>query len=98
ARFGRTVRHLREPFYLVCGLGETGLTVARALDAMGRRFVAVDADEARILERDLGDFATDPPGLAADVASPETLMLAGLGKRECRGVLALTTDDQATLA
>ena len=98
ARFGRTVGHLREPFYLVCGLGETGLTVARALDAMGRRFVAVDADEARILELDLGDFATDPPGLAADVASPETLMLAGLGKRECRGVLALTPDDHANLA
>ncbi len=98
ARFGRTIRHLREPFYLVCGLGETGLGVARALDAMGRRFVALDADEGRILELDLGDFATDPPGLAADVSSPETLMLAGLGKHECRGVLALTPDDHANLA
>ena len=98
ARFGRTVRHMREPFYLVCGLGETGITVARALDAMGRRFVALDADEGRILELDLGDFATDPPGLVADVASPETLTLAGLGKRECRGVLALTPNDHANLA
>ena len=26
ARFARAVRHLREPFYLLCGLGETGLT------------------------------------------------------------------------
>lgn len=98
ARFGRTVRHMREPFYLVCGLGETGLTVARALDAMGRRFVAIDADERRILELDLGDFATDPPGLAGDVSSPETLVLAGLGKRACRGVLALTPSDGANLA
>jgi voltage-gated potassium channel len=98
ARFGRAVRTLKEPFYLVCGLGETGITVARALDSMGRRFVAVDADERRILELDLGDFATDPPGLVADVSSPETLMLAGLGKRECRGVLALTPNDGANLA
>lgn len=98
ARFRRTVRVLSEPFYLVCGLGETGITVARALDAMGRRFVAVDSDERRILELDLGDFATDPPGIAADVSSPETLMLAGLGKRECRGVLALTPSDGANLA
>ncbi len=98
ARFGRAVRHLREPFYLVCGLGETGIIVARALDAMGRRFVAVDGDESRILELDLGDFATDPPGVAADASSPETLLLAGIGKRECRGVLALTPDDRANLA
>lgn len=98
ARFGRAVRVMREPFYLVCGLGETGIIVARALDALGRRFVAVDGDERRILELDLGDFATDPPGLAGDVSSPETLMLAGLGKRECRGVLALTPSDGANLA
>lgn len=98
ARFGRTVRNLREPFYLVCGLGETGLTVARALDGMGRRFVAVDGDEARVLELDLGDFATDPPGLAGDVSSPQTLKLAGLGRRECRGVLALTPNDATNLA
>jgi voltage-gated potassium channel len=98
ARFGRSIRHLREPFYLLCGLGETGITVARALDRMGERFVALDADEARVLELDLGDFATDPPALAGDVSSPETLVLAGLSKPECRGVLALTPDDHANLA
>ena len=65
---------------------------------MGTASSPLDADEARVLELDLGDFATDPPGLAADVSSPETLMLAGLGKRECRGVLALTPDDRANLA
>jgi voltage-gated potassium channel len=98
ARFGRAIRHLEEPFYLLCGLGETGRTVARALDRMGTRFVALDAVDARVLELDLGDFATDPPALAADVRSPETLMLAGLRKRQCRGVLALTSDDRANLA
>lgn len=98
ARFNRSVRRIREPFYLLCGLGETGLRVARALDRMGTRFVALDGDEAQVLELDLGDFGTDPPGLAAEVGSPETLMLAGLGKRECRGVLALTPDDRANLA
>ena len=98
ARFARAVRHLREPFYLLCGLGETGQMVARALDRMGHRFVALDADEARVLELDLGDFATDPPALAADVTSPETLAMAGLAKRECVGVLALTPDDRDNVA
>ena len=67
ARFARAVRRLREPFYLLCGLGETGQMVARALDRMGHRFVALDPDEARVVQLDLGDFATDPPALAGDV-------------------------------
>ena len=72
--------------------------VARALDRMGHRFVALDADEARVLELDLGDFATDPPALAGDVTSPETLMLAGLAKRECAACWRSPRDDRANLA
>ncbi len=98
ARFGRAVRHRREPFYLLAGLGETGLTVARGLDVMAMPFVAIDTDESAVLALDLGDFVTDPPAMAGDVTSPEVLSLAGLGRRECRGVLALTADDRANLA
>jgi voltage-gated potassium channel Kch len=98
ARFARAVRRLREPFYLLCGLGETGLRVARALDALGHRFVALDRDEAQILELDLGEFVGDPPALAADASSPETLTMAGLARPQCRGVLALMPDDRDNLA
>ncbi len=31
-RFSRQVRHLREPFFLVCGYGETGRLICHALD------------------------------------------------------------------
>jgi Trk K+ transport system NAD-binding subunit len=98
ARFRRGVARIREPFYLLCGLGETGFMVARALDRHGDRFVALDSQEARAAELDLGDFTTDPPALAADMASPETLLLAGLAKPECRGVLALSEHEATNLA
>lgn len=98
ARFGRAVRFLREPFYIVCGIGETGLMVLRSLDARGQRFVILDQDEQRIEELDLEELAADPPALAADARSPETLIAAGLLKPECRGVLALCNDDQVNLA
>ena len=62
ARFARAVRSLREPFYLLCGLGETGRMVARALDRMGQRFVALDADEARVANLDLGELRHRPAG------------------------------------
>lgn len=97
-RFRRQVAALTEPFYLICGFGETGMLVGRALDALDRRFALVDIDPARVEEAELMDFSQDPPALAADAKIPQNLLAAGLASRECRGVLALTNDDQANLA
>jgi Trk K+ transport system NAD-binding subunit len=98
ARFRRSVARLREPFYLVCGLGETGMTVVRALDKLGYRFTAVDRDERKIQELEIEDLSIGAPLLAADARSPQTLAAAGLLKPECKGVLALSNDDAANLA
>jgi Trk K+ transport system NAD-binding subunit len=98
ARFRRTVRRLGEPFYIICGFGETGMTVGRTLDALGQRFVAVDPDQRQIDEAELLDLRSDVPAIAADARLPETLLAAGLTKPECRGVLALSKDDDTNLA
>ena len=97
-RFARRVRHLQEPFYLVCGCGETGALVCRTLDALNIRFVVVESREERVQELDLEDFKTDVPALAADAMSSRILELAGLRHPQCVGVLALTNDDNANLA
>jgi len=97
-RFARQVRALSDPFYLICGFGETGMLVGRALDDLGIRVVVIDIDEARVQELDLIDFGQNVPGLIADARLPANLLGAGLVKRECRGVIALTNDDQANLA
>lgn len=97
-RFHRAVARLREPFYLVCGLGETGTTVVRALDRLGNRFTAIDRDERKIQELEIDNLSMDAHLLAADARSPETLVSAGLMKPECMGVLALCNDDQTNLA
>ncbi|MEZ5842122.1 MAG: NAD-binding protein [Hyphomicrobiaceae bacterium] len=93
ARFRRAVSRLREPFYVVCGLGETGMSVVGALDRLGFRVVVLDTDAARVQELELLELTSDPLALAADASSPETLVMAGLVKSECRGVLALTSSD-----
>ena len=97
-RFKRGVGALVEPFYLICGFGETGHLIARALDRRGRRFVVVEIDEVRAQEIDLMDFQQAPLALAADARLPANLEAAGLRKDQCRGVLALTNDDRANLA
>lgn len=97
ARFRRAVASLSEPFYLVCGLGETGVTVVRMLDRLGFRFTAVDRDERRVQALELEQLSLDAPVLYADVRSPETLAMAGLLKPECKAVLALCSEDEANL-
>ena len=98
ARFNRAVQSIVEPFFIICGIGETGRLVAKAMDLRGRRFVVVEVDETRVQEMDLMDFRQVPLALAADARLPDHLTAAGLRKNQCRGVLALTNDDQANLA
>ncbi|MFP4606373.1 MAG: potassium channel family protein [Thiohalospira sp.] len=98
ASLRRDVRRLGEPFYIVCGYGDTGSALVRGLDERGLQSVVVDIDGER---RD--DLATDPltrhvPGLAGDAADPRALELAGLSAPYCQGVLAVTNDDRANLA
>ncbi len=97
-RFKRRVARLSEPFYIVCGCGETGGWVLAALDRMGARAVAIDLDENRLAELELEDFRSETPSLAGDAAQTQNLLAAGLQHRFCRGILALTNDDQANLA
>ncbi|WP_273703371.1 potassium channel protein, partial [Candidatus Accumulibacter vicinus] len=98
SRFARRVSQLGEAFYIVCGCGETGLLIARALDHDGIRVVAVERSEARVQELELEDFSADILVLCADAAQPQHLLMAGLQHRSCRGVLAMTDDDAANLA
>nr|MCU0266596.1 potassium channel family protein [Actinomycetes bacterium] len=97
-RFGRQVGHLREPFLLMAGYGRTGSLVGRSLDATGQRFTVIDLLPDRIDALDLESYRADVPGLAADAGMPTHLALGGLNSPRCRGVLALTNDDEANLA
>ncbi|MCG3144330.1 MAG: hypothetical protein HONDAALG_01749 [Gammaproteobacteria bacterium] len=97
-RFREKVRELREPFYLVCGCGDTGMQILTALDRLDRPAVALDLQEGRVHELELMDFRRDVLALAADARSPAVLQQAGIGHPQCRGVIAVTNDDQANLA
>ena len=97
-RFSRRVRQLNEPFYLICGCGETGNLICKTLDRTGHAFVVLEKNELRVQELDLQDFKTDTPALAADASNPDNLLLAGLKHPKCRAVLAVTNDEEANLA
>jgi len=96
-RFTRGVRRLRERFYLVCGYGDTGSLLVRALTERGFRAVVLDINPERINELKMADLCSYVPGLAADAGIPGHLLEGGLLHPNCAGVVALTDQDQVNL-
>ncbi len=97
-RFESRVNHLRHPFHLIAGCGETGTLLMHALDSRDQQAVVLDIDPERIGALELGQYHLDIPALAADAGLPENLLTAGLGHPLCAGVIALTNDDRANLS
>ncbi len=47
-RFARRIRQMRESFYLVCGYGETGSALIKALTERNQQAVAIDIRQERV--------------------------------------------------
>ncbi len=97
-QFRRQVRRLVEPFVIVAGYGDAGRIVGAELDEHYRRFVVIDKDEDSIQSVISEQLSFDVPAVQGDCAAPAVLGMAGLGHRDCEGVLALTDDDDTNLA
>lgn len=97
-QFRRQVRRLVEPFVIVAGYGDAGRVVGADLDEHYRRFVVIDRREDRVQSVISEQLTFDVPAVQADCSLPAVLGMAGLGHRECEGVLALTNDDDTNLA
>ena len=89
------VNGLGEQFFVICGCGQSGTAMARALDAMGYRLVVIDVREDRAAQIATGEFSSPLLVIEADARLPETLNDAGIAKAECRGLIALTGSDAA---
>lgn len=97
SRFRAGVRRIAEPFYLVCGYGDTGSTLIRALTDYGLMAVVVDIDPNRVSAAELGELHRHVPALCADASAPDVLITAGLRHPHLAGVVAVTNDDNANL-
>jgi Trk K+ transport system NAD-binding subunit len=88
-------RRLTDPFFIICGCGQSGAALAQALDRMNYRVVLLDERQDRIARVAVGEFILPPVVLMADARNPEVLTDAGIHKPECKGVIALTGFDSA---
>lgn len=96
-RFSRQVRWLGEPFYIVCGFGNTGSMVVSGLLNRGLQAVVLEKSEDRAMRMLLQDNFSHIPILACDTTDRRNLEQAGIHRDNCRGVIACTNDDHANL-
>ena len=96
-RFARRIRQMRESFYLVCGYGETGSALVRALTERDHSVVTIDIDPVRVNLLQLDNLRQYVPALEGDASRPLHLLEAGLKHRCCQGVVALTNDNEVNL-
>ncbi len=95
--FTKTVSQIGEPFYIICGYGDTGTQLVRALIQRNIRSVVIDIDRNRINELEVEPKEMDIPSICADAQSTIILKEAGLLNRNCKGVVAITDDDDVNL-
>jgi Trk K+ transport system NAD-binding subunit len=96
-KFKHQVNKIHEHFYLVCGLGETGYEVIKALTNEHYRVVVIEEDQESLLENNIYDLQEFVPCLIADASVPRNLQLAGISKNSCSGVIAATASDETNL-
>ncbi len=96
-RFRHRVGRLTEPFYLVCGYGQTGSVLVRELTDRHLRAVVIDCDPARIALLGLRSLREYVPALCDDAGIPANLDAAGLKHPLCAGVVALTNVNETNL-
>ena len=97
ARFIRSVRKVSQPFTIICGYGETGSLLVRAMAYRNLQPVVLDQDQASIDSLLLENLGIDIPAFCADAAVTQHLVEAGLHNELCRGVVAITDSDAANV-
>jgi len=96
-RFSKQVKLLKEPFFIVCGFGNTGSMTVSGLLARGIRAVVIEVDETAVQQMMLDEQFAHVPALVARARDRQALVMAGLHYSHCRGVIATTNDDHVNL-
>ena len=96
--FLRRVGSLAEPFYIICGFGQSGSRLAHSLDQLGNRLVIIDPSQDRIDRVSIQDFFNVPLTVIADARLADVLEDAGIHSPHCQALVALAGEDAVNQA
>jgi Trk K+ transport system NAD-binding subunit len=87
-----------EPFYIVCGYGQSGSRIAHSLDQLGNRVIIVELRPERVARVAISDYATTPLTLVADARLADILEAGGIRSPHCLALVALAGEDEVNQA
>ncbi len=93
----RKIKNIREPFYIICGYGDTGVLLTRQLSEDGILSVIIDDNAERIYDLESDDFVVSPFGICGDASHSEVLEIAGIAHHWCKGIISIVNDDTVNL-
>jgi voltage-gated potassium channel len=96
-QFANSVRRIKQPFFIICGFGDTGSLLARGLSDHWFGSVVLDTDPERIKALALRDYRVKMPALCADPGIPKHLVDAGVRLPNCMAVVVLTMNEEVNL-
>jgi len=96
-RFQRKIKHLKDPFYIICGFGDTGQSLVKSLLHNAQRAVVIDNEAERIDMIDTQDWDYALPALIGNADDSNNLAKAGIHSGNCKGVIAMTQNDNTNL-
>jgi len=96
-QFSQQLARIPDTFILICGFGETGHALAKALTERNIHTVVIEENDKLIQTLPLEDFPLVIPGIKGDARDPEKLILAGLQHKKCAAVIAVTASDETNL-
>jgi len=97
SQFKQQLARIPDTFILICGFGETGHALAKALTEQNIHTVIIDENKDIIQTLPLEDFSLVIPGYKGDARDPEQLIQAGLQDKKCAAVIAVTASDETNL-
>ena len=93
-RFTRRTKKLRQRFFLICGFGEAGRRLTRLLAQKGYSCVVIDQNVERIQKISLDPRLYGVLAITGDASDVELLERAGISSPYCRGVIAITNNEE----
>ena len=95
--FRNSINRIDQPFYIICGFGETGQLIKEGLSELDVLTVIIDRSSERTNALELESGPIAPIVLTADVTQADNLIAAGINLPDCRGVIAVTQNDHTNL-
>jgi len=92
-RFRNQVQNLNEPFYIILGYNGVTRTIINKINGIYFRLVVIDKSSEKIEELFLENFDPFVPSSVGDATNQQLLKMAGIHKKNCKGIISLFEND-----